>query len=137
MKRTILLAGASLLVGCASPIQHLPQEIEVRGIDFRPHTADGFYLSTDPFTAAHEPIGEVYVIVRAEGRREFDKRTGFDEMMFRPLSIDSAVAVAKARTRALGGDALVNIRITNESEPWGVSRTRPGLSVSGLAIRRR
>lgn len=124
-------------LGCATPIKFVPLDVQVRGVDFRPHTADGFYISTDPFTGAHEPIGSVHVRVMAEGVRELNRRTGYHEMTFRPVSVDSAVAVAKARTRTLGGDALVNVQILAESEPWSIEKQRPGLSVSGLAIKRR
>lgn len=63
MKRFVLmLAAAVIMCGCGVTAT-TSRVTEVGFLDYRPFTEQGFWLSADPYTGEHTPIGQIYLKV--------------------------------------------------------------------------
>lgn len=136
------VAALQALVACAPTVRIMQPNVEAVAIDYRPLMQDGFLFSPLAYSGSHTPLGEVFVLAQAGAR--FDRATDdayYSTWIAEALPIDSALAIAKAKTRELGGDALVNLRITPRPRTAGMAGTLssaqvPGWEISGLAILR-
>lgn len=133
--RPFALAVALLSAAACGGVRHIPPESYVSGIDFRPHSADGFLFSPNPYTAAHDVIGLVTVGMKAE-LNLVPGRNGFQVWKETPIPVDTILARAKARVLELGGNALVNFTIRRTSDAYNEYLSVPGVEVTGLAIKR-
>lgn len=123
------------LVGCVKPTLYYAPVTSVNAIDFRPHTADGFLFSPNPYEETHQAIGMVTLSIRAEARAETND-SGFREWHFTRIPVDTALARLKAAAQGMGADGVVNFEIRGTSETVSVNLSIPVIEVSGLAIRR-
>jgi len=134
----VLLTGLLLVAtaACGASVSRYPMRVQAYALDFRTQTQDGFFMSPDPYTGAHEPIGIITVEIRAKAEMDPSSQGVYNEWTITPIPVDSGLAAAKAHVRALGGDALVNLKINRSREVVSPMLALPTLEVSGLAIKR-
>lgn len=137
----ILLALALAAgTGCGPKISRHPQIRSVAVVDFRGLSADGFLISPDPYVGEHQPLGLVFATLQGAAEESgADSHGAYSHWHGYDVSVDSAVGLAKARSRELGADGLTNISI--EATPrtvgyGGYTITVSGWRVTGLAIKR-
>lgn len=133
----LLAAGLCIAaIGCGT-LKGAPPISEVAVVDFRALTADGFLLSPDPFIGPHDPLGQIFVTLQGGTRvAEGDEHVSYKHLDYIHVTIDSAVAIAKERAKALGADGITNLRITTEPRVFNSYTAVGGWLVTGLAIRR-
>lgn len=132
----VLCTVALVVIACATPITRFPMRVQAYAVDFRPQTSDGFLFSPNPFLEPHQPLGLVTIEVRAEAELKTDSAQYYAAWRFKPIPVDTGLALAKARVRELGGDALVNLELRRSNEVISQYLQIPTLEVSGLAIKR-
>lgn len=136
-----LLVAALFLSACARPPRRFDPIRVSTAVDFRALSSDGFLLSPDPFTGTHTPLGLVFVQFQGGAERRGPDRTASFEY-WAPINVpvDSVIALAKAKSRELGGDGLVNIRLIAAPRVFSTLALEPvvasGWELSGLAIKR-
>lgn len=136
MRRALAIVGLVLL-GCGPRLTHVAQEIAVRGIDFRPLSADGFLFTPNAYLGAHDALGLITISIEAEGNyRAIPNSPNYSSWQFERIAVDTALARAKAQVQELGGNAIVNLELRYSAEPFTSTSLRPRLEALGLAIRR-
>ena len=135
----VVALGLATALQCTSPgPRHFPAVTTVTGIDLSRYSQRGFHFSQDSYSAAHDPVGMIAVTTYAEATLRRDSVQGeawweFSEVRAQDV-LDSVYAIA---TR-LGADALVKMEMTSVTRARAGQRPEtPGLSVTGLAIKRR
>lgn len=127
------LVFVGVLTACASAPTSYARQIESVGIDLRPYSGSGFLFTPDPLYAGkYEALGIITVHFAAAGKIGPQKQ-GFPAWEWEPVSMDDVLKAAQKRVVEMGGNALVNFKITTvEATVVG----RPTFDVSGFAIRR-
>lgn len=142
MKRCALFFPLLLVsLACGPAVRVIPPHVTAVAIDFRGLSGGGFYISPDPYPGEHVPLGLIYVLAQAGGELvDANGEKPYTHWVVGEMSVDSAVAAAKAKAISLGGDGLANLRIeVEERELSGGAYTTvraEGWRVSALAIRR-
>lgn len=134
-----ILSLAAFATGCAPVLTHIPPETVARGIDFRPHTRDGFLFSPNAYSGAFDPIGLVTVTVFAEGDKKLNKYNA-EEWRFSAVGADEALAEARKQAAALGADAIVNVVLSATTKSIAERAGAvivPGIELRGFAIKRK
>lgn len=125
MKRICILLLALIgLQSCASMFStYEPQQAQTFAtfLDFRPYTSEGFFISPDPYTGEHEPIGQLYLEIYPEQKRisdgkrdKYDQPTYINGMLYGYERLHFADVLEQAVVRAvtMGADGLVNLKIS-------------------------
>jgi hypothetical protein len=137
-----LFLAAIVSGACAPAIESIDAGVEVRAVDLRPHSREGFLFSPDAYPGPFEAVGLVTVTLYAsaewrEGTDGFGGRTA--NWYFGPLSLDTAISRARVAATALGADALVSVTLRPTSKTAAANNlpSLPGIEVSGFAIVRK
>lgn len=133
MRPLACLALLGVLTACASAPTSYARQIEAVGIDLRPYSSTGFLFTPDPLYAGkYEALGIITVHFAAAGKIAPQKQ-GFPSWEWEPVSMDDVLKAAQKRVLEMGGNALVNFKITSVD---AAVPGRPTFDVSGFAIRR-
>jgi len=137
--RLLLVMTLLGLTACVV-LQPISPVIVQTGVDFRSLTADGFFMSTSQYPGAHDALGLVMIRVVSGAKVARQKPTDYDQtLVLEEISLDSALALAKTRARAMNADGLMNLEIETAGRRVGNTTyglDLPGWSIRGLAFKR-
>jgi hypothetical protein len=140
--RLVLLIALGVCTTACFPTATFVKRTESLGvIDFRGLSADGFFISPNPYSGPHSSLGLIFVTAQAGGSLvERSDDQPYRHWRAEQLGPDSVMAIAKQRAITMGADGLVNVTIEAAPREIGGGAypaiQASGWRVSGLAIKR-
>jgi hypothetical protein len=164
MKRIILLSISFIvIISCASiekpkpnPIKHIPEYMDLRGLDFTDYASKGFLFTPEKYLMDYDSMGLISFTYRVEANMKETlisattphlQRLGFEDVYeYRweknEINLNEILETAYNLAIAMGGDAIVNFNIQRDDKtyintPGYPSVTVPGVVVDGFVIKRK
>lgn len=142
MKRIcILLLALISLSSCASLFTpYEPQQAQTFAtfLDYRPYISEGFFISPDPYTGEHEPLGQLFLEIYPEQKEITEsKRNKYDDVRYingilygyERIHLADVLEQAVVRAIAMGADGIVNLKIAKITTEYSVRYEATGLCI--------
>ena len=134
-----LIAVLIFITGCASNLKSIEQYENIAVIDFSKYSAKDFLITPEPYSKVYKSLGLMNLTTRAEATLNPEIKVGMPRWLVGSINISKMLDTAYSSAIDMGGDAIVNFRITPSDETYtdGVySVTVPGIEISGFVIKR-
>lgn len=144
MKRTLLtiaaIAAAVLTItGCGTASR--ARAVSVSFADFRPYISSGFWISPDPYTGKHEPIGTLCIRIKPAIQQTTDGDGVYMSTAYTPeiIGADEMLEMAYKAAKEKGANGIANYKMEIETTAimsHGISTsTVTAYIITGLLIK--
>ena len=133
-----LVALFVIFTACSGP-RTMQKQIYYYGYDFRPYTANGFFITTEGYSGAYESIASLTTVMYPELKKDeagmwiIGQRTN---LVAGELSADEVIDSMYSQSKRMGADAIIRFNVRTVEKTYGVMVVE-GIEVSGFAIKRK
>lgn len=141
MRRILILLLAFSLTACSAlfvPYEPQRKQTFATFLDFRPYISEGFFISPDPYTGEHDPLGQLFVEVLPEQKEITEsKRKQYDDVQYvngilygyERISYSEILELAVVRAISMGADGIADLKIAKITNGYSVRYEATGLCI--------